>query len=201
MLLWLGVLVALQGTASPTAPARAAQDTTFVAQHDTPLVATSAQLATAYDDAAARGLVAKARAARTSQDSSLMAYDAIAKHRLTVNVGLGARGPERLLLRTEGASRVRWTRGGGAHIDVLAARTAIPMLYPGARVLSDMLDDNPVPYFPGREGLVGFSEVVRSRNRHQSPMIHPLEDGAESVYRYATGDSVTLAFPDGRRMP
>ena len=194
MLLWVGVLVALQSAAP-------AQDTARMVQRDTPLVATPAQVASAYEDAAARTLVARARAARVSQDSSLTAYDATAKRRFTVNFGLGdSGGPERLLIRSEGASRVRWRRGVGAHIDVLAARTAIPLAYSGARVLSDMLDDNPVPYFPGREGLVGFSEVVRSRNRHQSPMIHPLEDGAESVYRYATGDSVSLAFPDGHRI-
>lgn len=191
MLVWVGVFVALN-CATP------AQDTVHMVQRDTPLVATPAQVANAYEDAAARALVARARAARVSQDSSLTAYDATAKRRFTVNFGLGASGPERLLIRSEGASRVRWRRGVGAHIDVLAARTAIPLAYSGARVLSDMLDDNPVPYFPGREGLVGFSEVVRSRNRRQSPMIHPLEDGAESVYRYAAGDSVSLAFPDGR---
>lgn len=193
MILWVGVLVALQGASS-------AQDTARMVQRDTPLVASPAQVASAYEDAAARTLVARARGARISQDSSLRAYDATAKRRFSVNFGLGASGPERLLIRSEGASRVRWSRGVGAHIDVLAARTAIPLAYSGARVLSDMLDDNPVPYFPGREGLVGFSEVVRSRNRHQSAMIHPLEDGAESVYRYATGDSVTLAFPDGHQI-
>jgi hypothetical protein len=193
MLFWVGVLVALQGAVT-------AQDSTRTAPRDTSLLATPAQVASAYEDAAARTLVARARAARVGQDSSLIAYDATAKRRFTVNFGLGASGPERLLVRSEGASRVRWRRGVGAHIDVLAARTAIPLAYSGARVLSDMLDDNPVPYFPGREGLVGFSEVVRSRNRHQSPMIHPLEDGAESVYRYATGDSVSLNFPDGRHI-
>ena len=196
MLLWLGVLVALQGTA---APSQAAHDTT-VSRRDTALVATPAQMASAYEGDRVRGFVARARAARTSQDSSLIAYDATAKRRLTLNFGLGGSGPERLLLRSEGASRVRWRRGVGAHIDVLAARTAIPLAYSGARVLSDMLDDNPVPYFPGREGLVGFSEVVRSRGRHRPPMVHPLEDGAESVYRYALGDSVSLAFPDGRNI-
>lgn len=193
MLFWVGVLVALQGAVT-------AQDSTRTVPRDTSLVATPAQVASAYEDAAARTLVARARAARVGQDSSLIAYDATAKRRFTVNFGLGASGPERLLVRSEGASRVRWRRGVGAHIDVLAARTAIPLAYSGARVLSDMLDDDPVPYFPGREGLVGFSEVVRSRNRHQSPMIHPLEDGAESVYRYATGDSVSLNFPDGRHI-
>lgn len=194
MLVWLGVLVAIQGAAAP----KAAQQDTAVSRRDTVLVATPAQMANAYDNAAARQLVARARAARTSQDSSLLAYDATAKRRLTVNFGLGGSGPERLLIRSEGASRVRWRRGVGAHIDVLAARTAIPLAYPGARVLDDMLDDNPVPYFPGRQGLVGFSDVVRARDRHRSPMIHPLEDGAESVYRFALGDSVSLAFPDGR---
>ncbi|MGH7647992.1 MAG: hypothetical protein ACREND_07725, partial [Gemmatimonadaceae bacterium] len=195
MLLWLGIVVALYGTLASVQ----AQDSTG-SRPDTVLVATPAQIADAYEDAAVRPLVARARAARTSQDSSLIAYDATAKRRLSVNFGLGGSGPERLLIRSEGASRVRWRRGIGAHIDVLAARTAIPLAFTGARVLNDMLDDNPVPYFPGREGLVGFTDVVRSRERHGSPMIHPLEDGAESVYRYALGDSVSLAFPDGRHI-
>lgn len=176
------------------------QDTTDTTSRAAPRIpVTPALIASAYEDPAARALVTLARAARLGQDSSLMAYDAMAKRRLTVGFGLGASGRERLMLRSEGASRVRWRAGVGAHIDVVAARTAIPLAYPGARVLSDMLDDDPVPYFPGREGLVGFSDVVRSHDRHGSPMIHPLEAGAEAYYRYAAGDSVALRFPDGRR--
>src|SRR5688572_24451109 len=96
----------------------------------TPL--TAALLANAYRDATAREIVARARSARLAQDSSLIAYDARALQRISAGLGLRATGRERLLFRTESATRVRWHREAGVLIDVEGSRTAIPMSFPGA---------------------------------------------------------------------
>src|SRR5688572_17850604 len=62
----------------------------------------------AFADAGARDLLHRARAARMAQDSSLQSYDAKTYQRISVGLGFRAIGRERLLARTEVASRVKW---------------------------------------------------------------------------------------------
>src|SRR5215203_1976115 len=84
--------------------------------------------ASAFRDAAARTLLTKARVARMRQDSALLSYDATAYQRLSAGLGFRAFGRERLLFRTENASRVRWSRDRGTWVDLKGARTALPMV-------------------------------------------------------------------------
>jgi hypothetical protein len=161
----------------------------------TPL--TAALLANAYRDATAREIVTRARSARLAQDSSLIAYDARTLQRISARLGLRATGRERLMFRTESATRVRWHRETGAWIDVEGTRTAIPMSFPGARAMAGMLEMSPVPYFPGREGLLRFTGMERVTDQ-EGLFIHPLADGAEAYYRYDTGDTISYSLPDGR---
>ena len=158
---------------------------------------TAALLANAYRDATAREVVLRARSARLAQDSSLIAYDARALQRMSAKLGLRATGRERLMFRTESATRVRWHRETGAWIDVEGTRTAIPMSFPGARAMAGMLEMSPVPYFPGREGLLRFTGMERVTDQ-EGLFIHPLADGAEAYYRYDTGDTISYSLPDGR---
>ena len=158
---------------------------------------TAALLANAYRDATAREVVLRARSARLAQDSSLIAYDARALQRMSAKLGLRATGRERLMFRTESATRVRWHRETGAWIDVEGTRTAIPMSFPGARAMARMLKMSPVPYFPGREGLLRFTGMERVTDQ-EGLFIHPLADGAEAYYRYDTGDTISYSLPDGR---
>jgi hypothetical protein len=72
------------------------------------------------------------------------------------------------------------------------------MAFPGALVLEDALDESPIPYYPGREGLLSLAGVQTVSGDDESVFMHPLEAGAESYYRYAVGDSVRLTLPDGR---
>jgi len=65
---------------------------------------TAALLASAYQDAAARDVITRARVARLVQDSSLVSYDAISKERLTVGLSLRSTGHERTALRSETAA-------------------------------------------------------------------------------------------------
>ena len=64
---------------------------------------------TAFADSAARVILHRARVARLTQDSALRGYDA--KTFLRFSVGMGVRlAPDKLLIRTEQAAHVRWTR-------------------------------------------------------------------------------------------
>lgn len=158
---------------------------------------TAALLANAYRDATARHIVARARVARLEQDSSLIAYDARTLQRISARLGLRATGRERLIFRTENATRVRWHRESGAWIDVEGTRTAFPMSFPGARAMAGMLHMSPVPYFPGREGLLRFTGMEQVTD-DEGLFIHPLAEGAESYYRYQTGDTISYSLPGGR---
>jgi hypothetical protein len=161
---------------------------------------TPALRASAYRDPLAQDLIARAREARLRQDSTLMSYDATTKQRISAWLGVRKLGARRLAYRNEIASRVRWQRGVGAWVDVLGTRTAIPMAFPGALVLEDALDESPIPYYPGREGLLSLAGVQTVSGDDESVFMHPLEAGAEAYYRYASGDSVRLALPDGRAL-
>jgi hypothetical protein len=88
-----------------------------------PVVATSEQVANAFLDANARLLLARARAARTNQDSSIQSYDASTLQRLTIGLAFTRLGRDRLFFRHESAARVRWARGIGARIDVTGKRS------------------------------------------------------------------------------
>lgn len=156
--------------------------------------------ANAYRDEVARDLITRARAARLQQDSTLVSYDATTRQRISAWLGVRHIGVRRLAYRNEIASRVRWRRGVGAWVDVLGARTAIPMAFPGALVLQGALDESPIPYYPGREGLLSLAGVETVSGDDEGIFMHPLEEGAEAYYRYASGDSVKLALPDGRAL-
>ena len=168
------------------------------ALHDVPV--TPEMMASAYKDSASRDLIARARHERTVQDTSLRSYDAVSKERITANASLRASGPEKLILRSETASRVRWQRGRGAIVDVLGARTAFPMFFQGARVLTDFLEMDPIPYYPGREGLLRMFGSNLSKNSDEGLFIHPLDRGAEIYYTFRATDSVTFRLPDGTRI-
>lgn len=155
----------------------------------------------AFADAAARTLLQRARVARLAQDSALLRYDARTYQRISVGMGL-RRGPEKLLFRTESAARVGWTRGQGIRVRATGERTVIPMAKRGAEDDVSHGDDAPIPYFPGRETLwipTTDTRVARA-SVDEEELIHPLAGGAEAYYRYATGDSISIRLPDGRRI-
>ena len=56
---------------------------------------------------------------------------------------------------------------------------------------------SPVPYFPGREGLLRFTGMERVTDQ-EGLFIHPLAEGAEAYYRYESGDTISYSLPDGR---
>lgn len=152
--------------------------------------------ASAFLDPGARTLLLRARDARLRQDSSLLNYDAKAYQRLSVGMGFRAFGRDRLLFRSETASRVRWSRGGGVHIDLNGSRSVFPSLKVDDGE-ADLSDASPIPYYPGREALWIGSGKVRAEV-DENELVHPIALGAEAYYRYATGDSLTITLSDGK---
>ena len=159
---------------------------------------------TAYADATARRVIARARSARLEQDSLLVSYDAKVYQRMTAGINFRATGRDRIAYRSENAARVQWMRGVGAWVDLTGARQIVPVaaLDDDDPELSDLGDiEPPIPYFPGREQLpmsfIGMNVVKADVD--DGDIRHPLARGAEAYYRYSTGDSLTLVA-EGRRI-
>jgi hypothetical protein len=152
-------------------------------------VADSAALATAYRDDATRELVRLARAHRGVIDASVFRYTATARQR--VSLGVRALRRDRLLYRRETASLVDWRRDGPSRVEVVGAREAVPVAMSGVRVPA---------------GLEGWARSFIPRPGDDRLFVnpggggfawHPLVEGGEALYRYATGDTTTIRLPDG----
>ena len=162
---------------------------------------TAEHLRTAFKSPLARTLLERARAARLSQDSAFMSYDATAYLRISAGMGFSKIGRDRLIFRHENATHVRWHRDVGAWIDVKGARTVIPVAPEEAQeeTSSEISGDaDMLPYYPGQEPLLSFngSDVVKAQVDERD-LVHPLAEGAEAYYTYEAGDSVTFRLPDG----
>ena len=175
-------------------------------------------LRSAFASEGARTLFERARGARLWQDTTLRAYDASAYQRVSAWLSLRKTGRSRLAFRAENASRVRWTRGEGAQVELRGARTAIPIassmkLFMSRDTEEELRDEigrdigdelaqvmSPIPYYPGRDQL--FLSLVNDGRimleAEDSEIIHPLANGAEAYYRYAIGDSASIRLPGGR---
>lgn len=167
------------------------------------LPVTAAVLATAFKDQATRNLFEKARRARLEQDSAIKSYDAIARQRISVNLGIGKIGREHLFFRRESAARVQWQHDVGAYVDITGARTGIPMA-PRAEELDATLSDlgyiSPIPYYPGQENLWIVDESSARAEANDREIVNPLTVGAEAYYTFAIADSVAVTLQNGTKI-
>lgn len=155
---------------------------------------------TAFRDSTARNLLLRARRARLLQDSLLTSYDARAYQRFSVGMGMRAFGRDRVVMRHEDVSRVLWHRSRGAWVEMKGSRTALPTVKGGDGPSdADMSGDPPIPYYPGREELwIGSGMAQTEVNERE--LVHPIAEGSEAYYTYATGDSVIMTLPDASRI-
>jgi hypothetical protein len=155
---------------------------------------------TAFKDATARDLLLRARAARLKQDSLLVSYDARTYQRFSVGMGLRAFSRERVIMRHEDIANVRWHRARGVWADVKGSRTALPVA-PSDQESENvsMGNDPPIPYYPGREQLWIGSGMAKTEVDERE-LVHPIAEGSEAYYTYATGDSVIMTLPDQSRL-
>jgi hypothetical protein len=182
-------------TAPPLPPPRR---TTRPIRRARRIALTDEHLRTAFENGAARDLVTSARAARLRQDTSIAAYDATTRLRLSAGLGIRRFGRERLLFRHEMATRVRWQRETGAVVDVLGRRSAVPVGGGGLRIQVDTDGGaGPIPYQPGQESLWFGGDMAETEVDEHGP-VHPLVEGAEAYYKYRAGDSVTVRLQTGR---
>ncbi|MFL5580035.1 MAG: ShlB/FhaC/HecB family hemolysin secretion/activation protein [Gemmatimonadaceae bacterium] len=190
-------------TRDSIAAARAARRRAERAKQLTPEV-----LRAAFANEATHRLYLRARAARTEQDSALLAYDTRTYQRVSAHIGFARVGRDRLIFRKENAARVRWQRDRGAWVEVTGSRTTLPSFKGFAEVgdeLRDELDSEvspsmvTIPYFPGREGIWVGSDGLAKAEVEDTDIIHPLAEGAELYYRFSAGDSLSIRTGEGRR--
>jgi hypothetical protein len=147
--------------------------------------------ATAYLDEAARTLVQHARQRRESVDRSIASYTTTMKEQ--IGVGLRALRRDRMVYHRELALRITWNRDTVGRVEVIGAREGVPIALKGIRLPEDLAreaDDYAFDPSANRLALGSDSGFI----------VHPLAPGSEEHYRFETGDSTTLAFPDGRRL-
>ena len=156
---------------------------------------TAEHLATAFADDRARSLLLRAREARLRQDSAITSYDAKAHQRASLGMGFKAIGRDRLFLRHEAVTRVRWRRDVGAVVDVIGSRFVLPAVT-GTNVDVDDTEVPGIPYYPGRDDF-WFGLPAALAENESVAFIHPIAAGAEAYYRYQAGDSVLFRMPDG----
>jgi hypothetical protein len=165
-------------------------------------------------------LVSRARAARLQQDAQLAAYEVITRQRLSASIGmasglsatgvaaavkgasigvLGAIGAMRLAARYESIARLSWDHRLGAWGEVLGARSVASIVGQIDHV-ADGGDEVALilPFYPGRDRLWPTSEIAGDLPRFKDWIVHPLADGADSVYRFSVGDSLSIRLPNNR---
>ncbi|HKC42028.1 MAG TPA: BamA/TamA family outer membrane protein [Gemmatimonadales bacterium] len=161
----------------------------------------------AYLDAGARRLVAAARARRETIDRSITAYRTRVRER--IGVGIRALRRDRMLFRREIALRVDWRRDGVSQIDVIGARQSLPAVVPSPSLPEDLkgdagdyafdpADDRMTIGFGGGENRARRDSTQDSTRHRDVEFRHPLAPGSEADYRFASGDSSVVVFPDGR---
>lgn len=150
-------------------------------------------------------LVARARAARFQQDSALASYQTVVRQRISATIGVkrglvGEIGRPRLAARVESVARVGWDHSIGAWGEIIATRSVVPIVGEN----DPMADDDDValvlPYYPGRDRLWPVDEMreaFREGNFDSEWIEHPLERGADTLYAFSFGDSLSFKLPDG----
>lgn len=167
---------------------------------------------TAFKDATVRDLLLRARESRLQQDSMLLSYDVKSYQRMSVGMSIRETARDRLAFRTESAARVRWHRASGARVEMLGARSAAPIVA-GVKDAQDEIEADQdlndmmaIPYYPGKDELWLFEMIGGSDGDSESDdegramLVHPVAEGSEAYFTFATGDSVLMTLPDGKRI-
>jgi hypothetical protein len=156
----------------------------------------------------ARTLFEAAQSNWRTVDESIVRYTALIKQRISASIRTPLK--DRIIYRNETAVRAFWDRDYDAVVQVLGTHSQ----YPGRSIAvregdMDWLDDLPFdePFEPGGErllfGIGDGDDDAFNENRdddYDYSIAHPLANGADSLYRYQSGDTLTLALPDGRRL-
>ena len=168
--------------------------------------------AEAFVDAAARDLYDAATAQWRRLDESIGSYAARVQQRLAAAVRLPLK--DRTVYASETALRVFWRRNKHPIVQVLGMRSRDPTGTVQPAEDRGWLNDLPFsrPFDPGADrllfGLAKTEGRERTELRDMGPIgaaddfwfAHPLAANAHESYRYQSGDTVALRFPDGREL-
>ena len=158
-----------------------------------------------FDDPVAEELYTAAHANWKSLDETVMRYTALIRQRTAL--AIRALWRDRVIYHNETAVRAFWEREHMPVLQVLGTRSE----YPGREIAIregdlNWLEDLPFdrPFEPGGDRLLfGFPDQDNLALEPQDDdywLAHPLAEGADSLYRFRSGDTLTLSFPDGRRL-
>ena len=156
-----------------------------------------------FVDPGARTLFEAAQTNWRTVDEFVVRYTALIKQRISVAIRTPLK--DRILYRNETAVRAFWDQDYDAVVQVLGTHSQ----YPGRSIAvregdMDWLDDLPFdePFDPGGDRLF-FGAPGGDDDDDEGIgfwIAHPLAPGADTVYRYESGDTLTLSLPDGRRL-
>ena len=138
-------------------------------------------------------------------DESVVRYTARIQQRMAAAIRTPLK--DRIVYRNETAVRAFWDRDHEAVVQVLGTRSQ----YPGRGIAvreGDLtwLEDMPFekPFEPGGDRLLfGLSDTDEGDFQPDDDdfwFAHPLASGADTLYRFQSGDTLTLSFPDGRSL-
>ncbi len=161
--------------------------------------------ADAFLDPTAQSLYAAAVANWSTLDESIVRYTARIDQRMAAAIRTPLK--DRVIYRNETAVRAFWDRDYDAVVQVLGTYSQ----YPGRSIAVregdlDWLEDLPFdqPFEPGGDrllfGLADQDEDAFQPDDDDFWFAHPLAEGADTLYRFESGDTLTLSFPDGRRL-
>ncbi len=158
----------------------------------------------AFEDPVARQLYSDAYDRWHALDTAVASYTALIRQRVAGAVRTPLR--DRVVYSNEHAVRTWWRRGADPVTMVLGNRTRHPgrdfMLRRGE---ADRLDAMPYaePFSPGDDHLLfGWNreDEVGPPGADGRALVHPLSHGADQAYRFRSGDTITVSFPDGRQV-
>ncbi len=171
----------------------------------------------AFRDEAAREVIVRARAARERDVEGITSYEGVLRERIHVGLTALRFRRERGLFDQERVARLRWSADGERAIHWLAARRAVPIVgadtrrdeieaegrirEAGADVRDDLRRELPEELLREAD-LQGFAfDPAGDRLAFGGNWaLHPLADSAEAHYRFASGDTLRVRFPDGREV-
>lgn len=158
-------------------------------------------------DPVAAKLFASAQENWAAVDSTIARYTALIQQRIAAAIRTPLK--DRIVYRNETAVRAFWDEDYDAVVQVLATYSQ----YPGRSIAMregdlDFLEDLPFdePFDPGGDRLFFGTPGANDEDSRDDSLdedfwlAHPLAPGADTVYNYQSGDTLTLSLPDGRRL-
>jgi hypothetical protein len=165
-----------------------------------PRSASSQDEAPSYLDPTAAALHAAAVAERERVDDEIVQYTAKVKQRIAASLRTPLK--DRTLYRMESAHRVFWRRDGEMLVQVLALREQTPVGVVESSENQGLFDQ---PFDPMDDRLLfgfadGDEDDLGEPDGDDFWFEHPLYPEYRGAYRFASGDTLTLSLPDGRRV-